>query len=381
MLRNPLLPLLVCTLLLGAPANAQTFVTAAVLDDPQARAAAPGVQLPNVASAGIDVDAKVAASFAVKDNGTPFVVQLRAAVRTARRHPEEFRDLLEMQAAYPSMDLTDSPVSQAVEWAIVASDVGAFGKVLGTIASNDERREANQLREQLLERAADVTRQDTGISTQVFADGSIRGTAEGKSGESVGTGALAVAMRNGKALWYASLTVASTEDTLTNGFGPALLAPGSGKALSSGLLSVLFADALGRGWGVMPYVSTSRHLWSLADTVRSATVMGTGLLLHREVVERVQTRDVSIALQIGPTLRWLGGDVSGLRDKTRQDVLGTDRTLFVGLEAGSSITVGDLVGALHLYYITGDDDNRVLGLSNLQMVAGFSVKGKLFGSQ
>lgn len=365
---------------MGAPATAQTFLSTAVLDAPAERKAV--LVLPTAGAAGLQVDQRIAA-LQDADRGAVLIGQMEVALRGARRNREGFRELLEMKAAYPSMELSETPVGMAVEWSLIAADDDEFTSVIETMKDDDDRRRAHRLREALLAEVADAASEEPGTRTTVFADGSIRGTGESEgNAEAVGTGALAVAVQNGRTIWYASVNIASTEDTVDGGFGPALLAPGSGKALSSGLVSLLAQDVFARGWGLQPYISTSRHLWSVEDTARSATVLGAGLLLHREVaVDRVENENVSVTLQIGPTLRWLGGDIMGLADTTRQAGIGTDRAVFGGVEAGASITVGDLVGALHLYYMGEDEDQRVLGLSGLQMVAGFSVKGRLFGAR
>lgn len=303
---------------------------------------------------------------------------LGRAVRTARRHPRAFEEQLDLAAAYPDVPLPENNIGEAIQVAAVVNDRALFEEFLNA-ANPDDRPQLERRKQELLAEVA-AAQADDRVSARVFADGTIRGTAEGKkAAEGVGTGSLAVALQRGRQLWYAAITVASTEDTLSENFGPALLAPGSGKALSSGLLSVVYMDRFGQGWDLHPYISTSRHLWSVNDTARTATVLGLGLLLRRGVgTQQVGGKDVSLALEIGPTARFLGGDVLDLSESARDEGIGTSNTAFFGVESGATLSVGDLVGSVQLYYLPGQDEDRVLGLSNLQLVAGFSVKGELF---
>jgi hypothetical protein len=303
---------------------------------------------------------------------------LARAIRTVRRNPRAFEEQLDLTAAYPSVPLPENNIGEAVEVAALVNDQTIFEEFVRA-AGADQRTELERRRKELLTEISSVQADDR-VTARVFADGTIRGTAEGKqAGEGVGTGALAVALNFRQQLWYASVTVASTEDTLSGNFGAALLAPGSGKALSSGLLSVNYMNALGRGWGLHPYVSTSRHLWLVEDTARSTTVLGMALLAHREVgSQQVGGNQVSLSVEIGPTARFLGGDILDLSESTRDEGIGTSKTAFLGIESGGTLRVGDLVGSVQLYYLFGGDEDRVLGLSNLQLVAGFSVKGELF---
>lgn len=386
---------LVLASLLAVDARAQTFVAPAVFEEasearePQlpslslirtgsAREAADDSATPDTSTAELVMAASAPAPQVAAGHASLLTSSLRRAIRTLRRNPGEFEEQLDLTSAHPTVPIPETAVGEAVRVASIVADETAFAAVL-TAASSEDRQELVRLRNDLLARIA-ALQSDDRVRARVFADGTIRGTAEGKQAtQGVGTGSLAVMLQHRHQLWYAALTVASTEDTLTANFGPALLAPGSGKALSSGLLSVHYMDLLGRGWNLHPYVSTSRHLWSVKDTARSATVLGLGMLLHRELgTEQVGGKQVSLAVELGPTSRFLGGDVLDLDETTRDTGIGTSNTAFFGIESGATLSVGDLVGSVQLYYLFGDDEDRVLGLSNLQLVAGFSVKGELF---
>lgn len=303
---------------------------------------------------------------------------LKRANRTVIRERSRFREQLDLAAVNPNLLDPETPVGEAVLLAALANDSATFARFVGA-ADPEERPLLVRRKDALLSRVA-AAQADRTVTARVFADGTIRGTAEGtEAPEGVGTGALAVSLDHGNRLWYASLTIASTEDTLTDNFGAALLAPGAGKALASGLISVMYHDVLASGLAVHPYLSSARHLWSVKDTTRSATVLGFGILFRRDLgTQRVGGKDVSLAAEIGPTSRFLGGDILSLSDTSRVDGIGTDETAFFGVEGGATLSVGDLVGSVQLYYMFGDNDDRVLGLSNLQLVAGFSVKGELF---
>jgi hypothetical protein len=382
-----------------AEANGQTFIAPAALGSSAEGRAERVVTLPTVLGVRQAAQAQVAADTAApgRISAASVVVEstdasaridaadaswlsaaLARATRTARRRPRAFQEQLDLAVAYPNLGVPETDVGEAVLVAVLANDQTRFERVLQA-ANPEERLQLERRKNELLSRVAAAQSEQRTVA-RVFADGTIRGTAEGKeSPEGVGTGALAIALDHGDKLWYAALTVASTEDTLSGNFGAALLAPGSGKALSSGLISVLYHDFLATGFGLHPYLSTSSHFWSINDTTRSATVLGLGVLFRRDLgTQDVGGKNVSLAAEIGPTSRFLGGDVLDLSESARDEKIGTSNTAFFGLESGATLSVGDLVGSIQLYYLFGKDEDRVLGLSNLQLVAGFSVKGELF---
>jgi hypothetical protein len=277
--------------------NAQTFVAPAALgaDKEQAveRVSLPplsALRAPSqVTGQEVQQQALSAAGVAIEARDTPARVDatdaewlsaaLARANRTARRHPRSFREQLDLAVAYPSLGIPETDVGEAVVVAAIANDRARFERFLQA-ADPAERPQLERRKNELLSRVA-AAQSDQRLVARVFADGTIRGTAEGKeSAQGVGTGALAISLDHGDRLWYAAVTVASTEDTLSNNFGAALLAPGAGKALSSGLISVIYDDFVASGFGLHPYLSTSSHLWSINDTTRSATVLGFGVLFR-----------------------------------------------------------------------------------------------------
>lgn len=386
---------LLLPLLLATDAQAQTFMAPAALGA-RSEEAATRVSLPplseiqrrNVEAGAQARPGVTAVDMAIKARDTPARIDaadatwlsdaLGRANRTARRHPRAFQAQLDLTAAYPRLEVPETDVGEAVLVAALVNDRTRFERFLQT-ADPADRTQLERRKNELLSRVA-AAQTDRRVTARVFADGTIRGTAEGKeASEGVGTGALAISLDHGDKLWYAAVTVASTEDTLSDNFGTALLAPGSGKALSSGLISVLYHDFMATGFGLHPYLSTSSHLWSINDTTRSATVLGFGVLFRRDLgTQEVGGKDVSLAAEIGPTSRFLGGDVLDLSESARDKEIGTSNTVFLGLESGATLSVGDLVGSVQLYYLFGNQEDRVLGLSNLQLVAGFSIKGELF---
>lgn len=177
------------------------------------------------------------------------------------------------------------------------------------------------------------------------------------------------------------MTIASTTDTVGSGFGAALLSPGSGRALAFGLID-LHVPAQFRQIGLHGYTTASRSRWRLSETtVIDATILGGGLLGYHQIAERsVGNSTISLVVEAGPMVRWLAGDIRSIGDPDRENAIGSADSFFGGLETGATLSIGELVGAVQLYHVWPTDrDDLVSGLSGLQLVAGFSVKGRLFG--
>jgi hypothetical protein len=247
--------------------------------------------------------------------------------------------------------------------------------------------------------AEEFDRSSNAVSkVQVFAEGNIRGLAappengDGKDVTTAATGLLGVTVQKATTIWTASISVASTVDTLRNAFGESLLLPGTGSTLVSGLLAVRGKErslrffTLPKNLGLYAYGSSSKSVWSrdVTDSIgtaltdsSSATVIGLGGGAFYDVVQtRIGETQVGLTLEAGVAMRSVGGDISATKhDSLRASVIGNagDR-VFWGLEGGPQLTFGNVTGALRLYFFP---HKGVEGFSKAQVSAAFSVRASI----
>lgn len=245
---------------------------------------------------------------------------------------------------------------------------------------------ANRVRraQRSLRAAVDEVRQERkGRQLMVFADGTIRGALSDDEGDGedddgpLSTGSLGASVDTHLGLWTAKVTVASTETVIADDFGSAVLSPGTGRSLASGLIDLRFGD-----FPVHLYGSASSSRWKLTEgddaPATRATVLGLGGLFHRNIaLGTVGENDVSITAEAGLAGRWLDGDV---RDNDKRKTVIGDPTIFAGPELGFALTFGRVTGAVQLYglYAPGKYRHHVDGLTGLQLVAGLGVTGEFF---
>jgi|tagenome__1003787_1003787.scaffolds.fasta_scaffold20990048_13 hypothetical protein len=308
----------------------------------------------------------------------------QAAADAAEADPRHFSELLRAHLRSPDRDLPETELGTAVRIAGIAADTFAFNEYISAFPVA-ERAKFDDARDRLSTLVATATTEPPKNEVMVVADGNFRGeTSGGGEGAPVGTGSLALQAMMPSGLWKASIAIASTQDTITDGFGTALLAPASGKALTSGLLDVHLAAFPTPGIPLHLYASVAREQWQVQDTpsVRAAgvTVLGLGALFYRQVASAtVQNTDLSLVLEAGGAARFLGGNILSEADSVRLRVLSTRRTAFIGPEVGLQLSVGKMSGALQLYYMPRRNDEHVPNFSGLQLVAGIGVTGELFG--
>lgn len=307
-----------------------------------------------------------------------------AANTAAKADPKHFSELFRAHLRNPDRALPASPLGEAVRIAAVAADTFAYNEFVSDFPEA-ERAKFDQVRDDLSALVAAATKEGQKNSLWVVADGNFRGaTNGGGEGAPVGTGSLSLQARMPSGVWKAALAIASTQDTVTDGFGSALLAPASGKALTSGLLDVHFTGFPLPRFPLHLYASVAREQWMVHDTpdVRTSgvTVLGLGALFYREVAAgTVQDTRLSLVLEAGGAARFLGGDILSEADSVRKRVISTTRTVFIGPEVGLQLSVGKMSGALQLYYMPRRNDEHVPNFSGLQLVAGIGVTGELFG--
>ena len=184
------------------------------------------------------------------------------------------------------------------------------------------------------------------------------------------------------------VNVASTADTLESNIGSFLLSPTGGRALRSGVLDLHFPRALGRLFnaqtGIHTYLSASQSTWrGTSDTV-SAVVVGIGALVYHDVARGHLGTELSnraaLTIEAGPSIRVIGGDVSGhAEDSLRVELLNSPSRVLGGLELGMQIEFG-LVTAGFQFYLYKDFTHHkaIKGVTGGQLVAGFSIGGPIF---
>lgn len=314
------------------------------------------------------------------------------AARIAR-DDSAFAERVELASSFPKMlpqtARTDT-TSAAVFMAYLASDEERYDEYLDSLSTNIDqasiRADARALATRL-----DETQQELGMPTEVvvFASGDVRGVATGDSEGGTGsTGYLGVSITKRTTVWNAQIVVASTVDTTTTSFGGALLRPGTGSSLSSGLIDLKIRSGTS-GWLWHLYGSATESTWlaeagTPADssgnqtvpdsTAKSAVSLGLGALFGRQLINSsVGGNAIGLRLEAGLSLRHLSGDAG--RDKAfRTLLLEKDKQFFWGAELGMEISFGSVVAAVQYYVYSGSVD----GLTGGQLVAAIGLQGQLF---
>ena len=320
-----------------------------------------------------------------------------SAARFARDHEGEFDAALRLQAEFPATFLRESrdtaTAAHAAAIALISDDETTMARVLGKVAPADTILFLQDAR--ALRRALQLSGVRSGSAITLFADGNIRGAASGGPDEEgpVGTGSIGLALTKGRQKWAALVAVASTQDTISSGFGSTILSPASGSSLFSGLVDLRTPMAFRVpviGWDVSHpihlYATSAKSTWRMNDsTVRDAVAFGAGTLLTWDILDDyVGDNYIGFRLEAGAAMRWVTGDVASRENEAaRLDALETSRRFFGGFEAGMQISFGRVTGGTQVYWLHNLAHRRehVRGLTHGQLVAGLSVAGDLFRGQ
>jgi hypothetical protein len=325
--------------------------------------------------------------------GDAIAKELERVARWVRDNPAEFDEALALSIDYPEAFSRGAQDSTSAEYAAAVALLTATNDRLEELMTRVQPADTTRLAADVVAlRRALETSIDRATQITVFADGNIKGAAQGESGEGpVGTGSIGLTVSRRRNFWTAMVAIASTADTVSDGFGAAMLSPGSGKPLFSGLL-----DLRRKPWHL--YAMTSKSTWRLttepetltvndqisivpADTsVLDAVTFGAGGLYFWDLVNGyVGQNYVSLKIEVGLSLRWLTGDVAFVEEHELIENLGTRIRHFIGFEGGMQISFGRVTGAIQVYWmrgLTGRAD--AVGLTEGQIVGGLSVAGDIF---
>lgn len=307
-------------------------------------------------------------------------------LRAATLHPVQFK-------AWAAQD-TGPALHIAGPGSISAGEVTLRGLIsqspveasvaLGAIRDETTRRKAAAYVDTLrglvsaaLSPLSQVTRVD------VLAEGNIRAIATGNAARGTNAnGSLAMRVSRENLGITAAVNIASTADTLAGDYAQLILGPATGRFLRAGLFDVRWRPN-GRATGAHAYLTASQGLWKNADTspsdtvtVVGASVWGAGVLLFWDVLaDKIGDTPVGLSVEAGGSIRYLGGDISQ-EDAFRQrpTVLGSERTLFGGIELGLQVRFSSIVGALQAYWYPGE---AVRGVTHMQLVGGFAVQAPI----
>ena len=305
------------------------------------------------------------------------LAEWQAAERFTRQKPEDFdrnhRLWLEWPDVATKLATSDKGV-QAVLLSVLAQDPEKIKKKYADLDSTilaailDEAKSLDEYRNESLDRMG------RSKVVAIFADGTIRGVTTGESdADVVGTGALGVSMKDDHYTIAATITIASSRDTVTSDYGTSILAPGGGNALASGLLD---ARLHSRDWWqrLHFYGSANQSDWLLPDSsVTTAVAIGFGALLYKDLVSgMLASSGVRVSVEAGWSFRWLTGDVANQDGQLEQ--LGITERFFTGPELGMQITFGRVTAALQFYYYWSDKpDPHIDGLTHGQLSAGINI--------
>ena len=237
--------------------------------------------------------------------------------------------------------------------------------------------------------------------TAVYLSGALTGSKDSSSSTAT-SGALGVSHFSPGWSFSGQINVAAKTDTARDGFGTSLLTPGSGKALTAGLLD--WRRPIARFFGcarletlphlvrevlrddrlkIRAYGTVSSSVWSLpaaggapAEAV-SVVPIGFGIgLAHTVINETINTKPVAAGLVFGFSRRLIHGNIAGeSHELQRQAILGTTKESFSGYEAGLELQFAQVSGGVTFYSFPRAA--TVPGFSRGQVVAGFSIRSNV----
>lgn len=395
--RRPVWPTAAAALLLGAllhvtPATAQTMrprfgarptpIQVTVPQDAQ-------LDLPGVAPAGpfkIQVFG-TPADTAPKPTPAAVLAAFQEAARFARDSAGVLAAELDLYGrAREELDAAAKagvPRAKMATVAAVAIDQKARAAVLAKV-------ESDTVKGQIEAEASAISRALLGVAGRpvvaLYADGTVREAVGGSGGKdnSTGTGSvgLAVSFPSGWQL-NTSVAVASTVDSVKDGFGASVLLPGSGKGKLSTFIFEAYAPPMQKLWniGLHGYVSGGNSTW-VTDTarVRNAAVLGLGLGLYRDFLCgcRLLDTDVAITMTAGLAFRMLQGNAAQSPTVLQAALHGSKDRSYAGAELGLALTIGSVHAGVQYYQMgKADDDISVASLTGGQLVVGISVAGAI----
>ncbi len=237
----------------------------------------------------------------------------------------------------------------------------------------------------------------------LFAQGSVKGAVSGGS-DAAAAGTGSVGLRASRKGWSISglVTVASSIDTLRDGFGSFLLTPASGKSSLSTMLIDFNTPHLGEIVPRLPYrflwpalhvyLAGANSTWEArfisgepAETTfqhRPAAVLGLGTLLNWRLFRgRILDTPVQMNVETGYAHRWLKGDVFSDTTFVRAALGVSADTVSMAWgawESGFQMSVGAVTAGVQYYWINGHDNRKfVSGLTNGQLVIAIAVSGEV----
>ncbi len=241
----------------------------------------------------------------------------------------------------------------------------------------------------------------TSPTTAVFLSGALTGGKD-SSNTTATSGALGISRLSPTWSFSGQINIAAKQDTVRDGFGASLLTPGSGKALTAGLLE--WRRSIGSFFGcesrgklprlvreilrddhlkVRAYGTVSSSVWSLpvagsapAEAV-SVVPIGFGLGLGYTLIdEAFDEKPVAAGIVFGFSRRLIHGDIAGeSHDLQRQAILGTSKESFSGYETGLELQFAQISGGVTFYSFPRAA--TVPGFSRGQVVAGFSIRSNV----
>ncbi len=239
----------------------------------------------------------------------------------------------------------------------------------------------------------------------LYADGTLQSLASEPGNESgIANGSLGIIVKRGKVVWGASISVASTVDTVDSNFGNVVLNAGSGKGLASGLIDHyryvdnspfkwLFKifdrsfDQQGAGYYHF-YVSTSSSLWRSQNNnglVRNANVLGSGVLYGIDIVDSPEPNSIGFGVEAGFSYRGILGDIHNdvVTDIEVQnlykELFGTTRKHFPGLEGGLYIRFNKITAGIRGYYMFNNRNRELIdGITSFQIAGNISISSPVF---
>jgi hypothetical protein len=256
---------------------------------------------------------------------------------------------------------------------------------------------------------------------EVFADGNIKDAITQAASVQSASGSIGVSFATDRTLASFLVNAVGSSPALRENFGASLLAPASGGSLSAGLIDVTFrpfvhygkpetcdtpskSAGLARRLAMRWYLSVSSAKWSyspsdaaendseLRDIGAVAIGIGAGFRYfflngnlndtnaasprQTQVSDLESRKPVAVYIDVGPAMRWLGGDIgSDVNAPIRQALFGPGRRMRIGLEVDLGVQFKGMKSGLTYYWFDGENT----GFTDGQVIAGFSVQTALFG--
>jgi len=280
------------------------------------------------------------------------------------------------------------PLGKALRMVMTTLNLADLIAELATVPERD-RQAAALIAEQVRQKALAMTNAIGFVpKVSVFLEGNVKALASGTAAKgTAANGTMGLFVERESFTAAGAINVASTVDSVTDGFATLVLSPANGKGLLAGVFDVRQRmSRAGKEFCLHYYLAGSQSTWynfatdaGSSSTRERAAIWGLGALGSWDILADVlKESPVALTAEGGIAVRAISGDIArNAAFRERIGVIGDSRKLFGGLELGMKLQYKDFIGAMQVYRLNGHSK----GISGLQLVGGISARTSILSGE